>query len=139
MRNGGRNGQANLEPACTRTPIMLDRPAQPALAELQFAVVSLAPPALKRGRVRFEWDVSDAPERQPARTGALTARPRAEVIAAAGHRQHKYRDLQDLDVHDLRLTGTGPDRRSAGTRADVPDRQPAGAWRHRRSTRAYGI
>jgi len=64
---------------------MLDRPAQRALTELQVTVVSFAPPALKGGYTRFEWDVNDPPERWPARTGAR-AHPRAEAIAAAGHR-----------------------------------------------------
>src|SRR5579864_8195977 len=98
---------------------MLDRPVQPALAGLQFTVVSVVPPALKRGHARFEWDVNDPPERQPARTGAH-ADPRAEAIAAAGHRQQEHRDLQNLDVHEL-----APERaahRIGDMRAAYPNR-----------------
>ena len=45
-------GQAHLDPACTRAAIVLDRPAQPALADVDFAVVSLTQQALKCGHAR---------------------------------------------------------------------------------------
>jgi hypothetical protein len=42
---------------------MLGRPAQPTVAGLQAASVSLALPALKRGHGRFEGDADDPLER----------------------------------------------------------------------------
>ena len=42
---------------------MLDRPAEPAVADLQGAVVSLALPAPKCGHARFERDINDPLER----------------------------------------------------------------------------
>ena len=65
MRNSGRGspGQAHIDPAGTRVAIMLDWPAELAVADLQGAVVSLAPPALKCGHARLEWDINDPLER----------------------------------------------------------------------------
>ena len=63
---------------------MLDRPAQPALAELQFTVVSFVPPALKRGHARFERDVNDPPNDsqpgpEPVPIPALRLSPRLAI------------------------------------------------------------
>jgi hypothetical protein len=41
---------------------VFDRPAQPALADVDFAVVSLTQQALKCGHARVERDVNDPPE-----------------------------------------------------------------------------
>jgi hypothetical protein len=38
---------------------MLDRPAEPTVADPQGAVVSLAQPVFKCGHGRFEWDIND--------------------------------------------------------------------------------
>ena len=63
---------------------MLDRPAHRALAELQVTVVSFAPPALKRGHARFEWDVNDPledgqPGPEPLPIPALRLSPRLGI------------------------------------------------------------
>ena len=55
-------GHADLDPAGPRAGIVLDRPAQSALADVQFVFVSLEPPALQRGHARVEWDVNDPAE-----------------------------------------------------------------------------
>jgi hypothetical protein len=49
--------------------IALDRPAQEALAEVQFTVVSGESPALQRGHAGVERDVHDPPERCVVRPG----------------------------------------------------------------------
>jgi hypothetical protein len=54
--------QANPDPARTRVTTALDRPAQPAAADSQFAVLPRALPARKCGYARVERDVHDPPE-----------------------------------------------------------------------------
>src|SRR6516162_3214274 len=55
-------GKANLDPACAGGAIVLDRPAQQAVANAKFAVLLCALPVLKGGHACFERDVNDPPE-----------------------------------------------------------------------------
>jgi cyanate permease len=52
----------NLDPACAGVAIVLDRPAQQALANAKFAVLLCALPLLKGGHACLERDVDDPPE-----------------------------------------------------------------------------
>jgi hypothetical protein len=70
---------------------MLDRPAQSAFADSQFAVRACALPVLNCGQARLEGDVDDPPERQPSRDRAgarahacLTARLAGAAAPAPG-------------------------------------------------------
>ena len=60
-------GQPDLDPAGTEPLIALDRPSRQAVAEAQFAVVSVEVPALEGGHASVEWDTRDAPERRQVR------------------------------------------------------------------------
>jgi hypothetical protein len=71
--------------------IVLDRPAQSAFADSQFAVRTCALPAFNCGQARLEGDVNDPPERQPSRDRAgarahacLTARLAGAAAPAPG-------------------------------------------------------
>src|SRR5215469_5745844 len=55
-------GEANPDPACARVAIVLDRPAQQALADAKFGVLSCSRPILKGGHACPERDVDDPPE-----------------------------------------------------------------------------
>jgi hypothetical protein len=62
MRSSGCSraaGQADLDPARARVAIVLDRPAQQASAEPEFAALPSAQPAVKCGHARLERDVHD--------------------------------------------------------------------------------
>ncbi len=65
---------------------MLDRPAQSAFADSQFAVQPCALPALNCGQAGLERDVNGPPERRPARDrpGARAHACLAEPRAASG-------------------------------------------------------
>ena len=52
--------------------IALDRPSQQAVAEAQFAVVSVELPALKGGHASVERDTRDSPERRQVRSCPVT-------------------------------------------------------------------
>jgi len=85
-------GQADLDAAGPQ--VVLDRPAHEALAEVQWAVVFGALPALKRGHACLEGDVNDPPERQPARSGAhgrVHAGPAARLAGAAARGRRRVR------------------------------------------------
>jgi hypothetical protein len=55
-------GEANLDPACAGVAIVLDRPAQQALANAKFAILLCALPVLKGGHACLERGVDDPPE-----------------------------------------------------------------------------
>jgi len=61
--------------------IVLDRPAQSAVADSQFAVQPGALPAVKRGHAGLERDVNDPPEQQPSQDRADA---RAHACLTAG-------------------------------------------------------
>jgi hypothetical protein len=54
--------EVNLDPACAGVAIVLDRPAQQALANAKFAVLLCALPVLKGSHACLERDVDDPPE-----------------------------------------------------------------------------
>ena len=94
---------------------MVDRAAQPAVAELQFTVVSLMPPALKRGHARFEQGCR--------RCAGTTASPGAEPVPLPALRLSPRLDISSMNTAacriltfmSLRLSGIASDRRSANT------------------------
>jgi hypothetical protein len=55
-------GQADLDAAGAGVAVILDRPAQQAVADPEFAAVPRAPPAVKSGHACLERDVGDPPE-----------------------------------------------------------------------------
>src|SRR6266487_4630292 len=109
----------DLEPHGIRVPIVFNRPARAAWADLQFGVLSWALAALECRYVRPERDINDSPESQLIRSGAHAcahAGPSPQPTGAAAAAAASASLMRVVRTRNPLSRCACPDRETVGAR-----------------------